>query len=116
MKKVISGPGDWRGPEIEGSEAWIYRLTDTDISEIDTALRFAEGAGVTLDALDRESFPLPTFAVRIEQMLEELENGLGLYLFRGFPTDAYSKEQLRFIYWGIGLYSGSAVSAPKTAR
>lgn len=113
MIQQVAGKADWKGPEIEGSEAWIYRLNNADIAEIDAALRHAKGAGRTLESLLRDDFPLTGFAGRIDQMLEEIENGLGLFLFRGFPTDSYSKEELRFIYWGIGLYCGTAVSQSK---
>ena len=40
----------------------------------------------------------------------ELEDGRGLKLFRGFPTGKFTTDELRLIYWGIGLHVGTAVS------
>ena len=41
---------------------------------------------------------------------EFLEEGAGLFLFRGIPVERYSKEDLRFMYWCIGRHLGTAVS------
>src|SRR5690606_1289099 len=54
--------------------------------------------------------PLPTVSKAIAKGREELENGLGLQLYRGFPAEQYGKDDLRFIYWGLGKHIGTAVS------
>ena len=63
--------------------------------------------------MTKANFPLPSFSNKLEEMLDEIENGLGLYLFRGIPVENYTKDDLRRIFWGIGLHCGTAVSQSK---
>ena len=106
----IASPADWRGPDIYCSERWMRQLSGHAIDEIDAALRHAQQAGVAIADLSRETFPLPTFAADLAAMREELETGLGLQLYRGFPTERYNLDELRMIYWGLAKYIGTAVT------
>ena len=106
----IASPADWCGPEIYGSARWMRQLSDQSIDEIDQALRGAQQAGIAIAALTRETFPLPTFAADLAAMRGELETGLGLQLYRGFPTARYNVDELRMIYWGLAKHIGTAVT------
>jgi hypothetical protein len=113
MQQIIHDPADWRGPEIAKSNKWIHEFTPSEIAEIDAAFRAAKARGKTLATLTREDFPLPTVSRLLARALDELENGLGLYHIRGLPVAPYSKDDLRFIYWGLGKHIGTAVSQSK---
>ncbi len=113
MPEHLSGKATWLGPDIQGSDRWIYRFTDQDVAVIDAALSQARKTGVALAGCRREDFPLGPLVRRLDGMLDEIENGLGLYLFRGFPVDRYTTDELRFIFWGLGLYCGTAISQSK---
>jgi hypothetical protein len=108
-QRVISD-AVWLGADIENSDRWIYQLTDEDRAEIDQALKNAKSSGVTLADLKCDDFTLPRLNSQFERMLDEIENGSGLFLFRGFPAENYGKDDLRFIFWAIGLHCGTAVS------
>ena len=110
MRDVITGLADWRGPKILTRQDWIHRFSPSELAEIEFAMASAQRAGKTLETLTREDFPLPTLGVRFQAAKDYLLNGLGLYLFRGIPTDCYSKDELRFLYWGIGKHLGTAVT------
>ena len=109
----VTEPNVWLGADIQDSARWIHHFDDREIAEIDAALAYCRARGASLATMTRTDFPLPTVAGRIEAMLDELENGLGLYLLRGFPTAGRPVDDLRAIYWGIGLYCGVAVSQSK---
>jgi len=113
MPLAITEACNWLGPDIISSGRWIYQLTGDDIAEIDAAMHFGKERGLGLADLTKENFPLATFQARIDAMLEEIETGLGIYLFRGFPSMDYCKDDLRHICWGIGLHCGRAVSQSK---
>ena len=113
MRQPIEDESTWLGPDIQNSDRWRHQLSVEDVEEIAAALGTAKDAGASIENLSKETFPLRGFAGRINVMLDELEDGLGLYLFRGFPALDYSKEDLRLIYWGIGLYCGQSVSQSK---
>ncbi len=113
MRSIIEGPAAWHGPELAASRDWIHEFSADEISEIEQALRSAKAAGKTLDTLTREDFPLPTVSQRIAHARDFLENGKGIYQFRGIGIDNYSKDDLRLLYWGLGRHIGTAVSQSK---
>ncbi len=113
MPRIIEGPNDWRGPDIAQSSEWIHQFSRDEIAEIDAAFRSAKARGLTLATLGKDDFPLPTVSKRIAHARDYLENGRGLYQFRGIKVEGYSKDDLRMIYWGLGRHLGTAVSQSK---
>ena len=111
--KTVFDNSTWLGRDIQNSERWTHNLSPDDIGEIDSALSASKSQNLTLAQMTKADFPLPNFSKRLDNMLEELENGLGLYLLRGFPANNYNKDDLRRIFWGIGLHCGTAVSQSK---
>ena len=113
MRKVIETPAAWRGPELAASRDWIHEFTRDEIAEIEAALRSAKARGKTLDTLTKEDVPLPTVSKRIAFARDFLEDGKGIYQFRGIKIDGHSKDDLRLLYWGLGRHLGTAVSQSK---
>ncbi len=110
MPGVIHGPADWRGPEMEKRRDWIHDFSAAEIREIMDALAFARTRRATLPTLTKEDFPLPNVSQRLAQARDVLENGAGLFQFRGINIDGHDKDDLRLIYWGLGKHMGTAVS------
>ncbi len=110
QRQPIASPAVWRGPELLKRTDWIHTLTSNEIAEIEQALAKAKGLGVTLATLERETFPLVTFPRIVERVHKQLENGPGMFLIRGFPTERYQATDLRMIYWALGKYLGTAVT------
>ncbi|MGF6368263.1 TauD/TfdA family dioxygenase [Paraburkholderia sp. MM5482-R1] len=109
MNTVIDDPCDWRGAAMGSATDWIHSLTPDEIDEIERAAAHAYSLGKTIDTLTMEDFPLPDVGVRLSHLKESLENQYGLYVLRGFPTEGKSVDDLRYIFWGIGLHLGTAV-------
>ena len=107
---LIHSAADWRGPQLLAHPEWLYQLDANEVSEIELALAHARSRGATLDTLTREDFPLERFPRRVDQMRTQLDQGCGLFVARGFPAQQHDVASLRMIYWGLGLYMGSAVS------
>lgn len=109
LSPIVSA-AEWRGPELLQRTDWIHRFTEAEIAEIDAALSRAKAMGLTLDGVSRETFALPRFAdiaARTQQIIEE---GPGMMLMRGLPTERYTADDCRMIYWGMGKYLGTAMS------
>jgi len=113
MVQNIRDASVWLGSDIQQSDRWIHHLSSKDNNEISNALLKSNAPKISLTEMTQSDFPLPLFSRKLENMLEELETGCGLYLFRGFPATNYTKDDLRRIFWGIGLYCGTAVSQSK---
>ena len=106
----IDNRANWLGNDLQSSDAWIHYLTGAEVTEIEEALAFSEAKIDNLNCKTRNDFPLPEFSKVLAEMQIELEEGLGLKLIRGFPTQRFSVDELRIIYWGLGLHIGTAVS------
>ena len=103
----LSGPQAWLGRDMAKSTEWIRPFSLEAVAEIDAALQGLRRRGLTWPKFGRDDFPLSTFARDLERALDDLENGRGFVLFRGFPVERYSAADLKDIYWGLGAHLGS---------
>ena len=110
MVHLVKGLADWRAKDMADTSQWIINLTADQIAVIGQAIRTTKASGATLATLTKESFPLPGFEPLFAEVLERVENGRGVVVVRGLPALDYDKDDLRMIYWGLGLYVGVAVS------
>ena len=110
----LQGPSAWYGPDLDARRDWIEHLSEEDIAEVETAMRrvIDRMADRTFDIVDirRDDFPLPTLGPRLERMLEDILNGRGFVLIRGFPVDRWSKLERGVAFFGLGTYFGNARS------
>jgi hypothetical protein len=105
----IQGPAAWTGDELSRDHDWIWKLSAAELTEIDDAVRHAKALGKPVLRIDKEDFPLPSFAQRLRLMSDEMESGRGFVLLRGLPH-TYTREDMEFAYWGIGTHLGTAVT------
>jgi hypothetical protein len=113
MQTIFDSPAGWRPTEITTRRDWIHHFEPAEVDEILTALATVRERGLGMAEMEQRDFPLPTVARRLAKAREVLEDGPGLYLFRGFPATGMSKADLRTIYWGLGRHMGTAVSQSK---
>ena len=97
----------WRGEELARSTDWIRTITPAEIDELDAALHAVRQRGLGWPAMTRDDFPIPRLARSLAEVAEELENGRGLVLLRGVPVSRYTEDELRILYWGLGLHLGT---------
>jgi hypothetical protein len=108
---IIEGAANWRAEEMLRRTDWIHDFTAEELAELDAALAAVHRRGLGIeDVTSAGQFPLQRLAVQIEHARYMLEEGPGLFHFRGIDTARYSKEDLRLMYWGIGRHLGTAVS------
>ena len=113
--RPIEAPCAWTGAELRSRTDWIRPFQALELAEIDAAVRAVQRRGLDWMEVDRDNFPLPTFAGEIAKIARELETGLGLIMLRGLPQ-TYTPEELRLAYWGIGAHIGTAVSQGGTGE
>ena len=110
MTDAYHGKSNWLAADLKDPTEWMIQLNEAQIADLDNALQLAKKGGVTIDKLTKQSFPLEVFNQLVPEVQDRLENGRGLVVLRGLPAEKYSREDLRLMYWGIGLYMGTAVS------
>ena len=110
----VGGAACWRGPDYLGRTDWICRLSEHDRDEVREAHRRFVRAGKPLLETTARDFPLPTLGPKLRRFMREAEYGRGFVLYRGLPIDTLPEEDVRAIYWGIGLHLGIVV--PQSAE
>ncbi len=106
MTRAAATSPAWTGADLTASTDWIRPVSASAVAECVAALAGLRRRGLTWPGFGREDFPLPTFARELESVLDELENGRGVVLLRGFPVDRWAAPDLRDIYWGLGSHLG----------
>jgi hypothetical protein len=106
LSTPIVGPEAWLGRDMAASTEWVRRFTPREIDEIDAALRGLQHRGLAWPKFGRDDFPLPTLSTALGPVLDELENGRGFIVLRGFPVERYTEAELKNIYWGVGAHLG----------
>ena len=97
----------WRGSDLARSTDWIRTITAAEQDELETALRGVQQRGLGWREMTRGDFPLPRFAEALAEVSRELEDGRGVVLLRRIPVERYSEDELRVLYWGLGLHLGT---------
>lgn len=104
----ITGSSAWYGPDLAKDASWIEILTPAERAEIDAAIHAA--AGVDIADLRKEHFPLPTFSKRLARITDDVLNGRGFALIRGFEVANYSLKDAAIAFFGLGSHIGRARS------
>ncbi len=104
--RVLETHAEWRAGDVADPGLWTEHFTPPELAELDAALRHVTAR--TRDPLEigRDDFPLPSLAVRLEKIEQELIDGRGFALLRGLPRERYSQEEMELLYWGIGMHLG----------
>ncbi|KAI7891881.1 uncharacterized protein EV154DRAFT_506776 [Mucor mucedo] len=104
----IIGPTTWDGKDLKAHpEKWIYHLTPEDITDIDQAIKHFVSLDIPFSQISPSTFPLTTFQNVIIKERNNLFQGLGVGLIRGFPIEKYERKEQVAMFMGIGSYFGT---------
>lgn len=107
----IGGASAWTGTGMRAREAeWAYRLSASEVAEIEGATEAVLARGLDLAAIRRADFALPTLGPVLERLRGEVLGGRGFVLLRGMPVEDRPIEFSATAYWGVGTWFGSARS------
>ena len=103
----LTGPSVWEGKDIKDSRRWIRDVPPEALDELDMAIKSVRG--MPWQEITRGDFALPMLGDLLDDVADELENGCGIVKLRGLPVDAYSEDELRQMYFGLGTHIGTPV-------
>jgi hypothetical protein len=105
-----TGLSVWNRLEMEQDKSWVFRLSDEDLRELESATTALHDRGVPPLEFRQEDFPLSTLGPKIARLLEEIEYGRGFVLMRGLNVADYALDKLSVLYWGLGTHLGQIIS------
>src|ERR1700691_5593026 len=98
----FDGPQAWTARNFSGASDWVLPFPDETRRELKAAIAYAKQHGAEAAAIEREDFPLPSFAITAEEIRRRLRDGSGFVVLRGLPLDDYSEDGARLLYAGLG--------------
>ena len=109
--KEITGPTAWSNEDYATHpETWTHAFSDAEIQELSNAADEFMKQNLPLTGIDQKNFPLPSMAASLKSMRNELLNGKGFILYKGFPVQAWGNHKCAVAYMGLGTYIGYPVS------
>ena len=104
----------WVGPELELSTDWRYTATSEEIAHLEKMVRKVAGQlnndANKLPGMSRQNFDLGPFGERLDEIMSQVRDGVGVALYRSLPLDKFSLLETAIIYWAMGLYIGQPMS------
>lgn len=107
---LVNDASAWKGADFTNDESWIYTLSAPEVEELATAAKQCLSRGLKVTDISVGDFPLKNMAPTIAGWAEEINNSRGFLLVKGLPKERFSDDEVRAIFWGIGLYLGAPVS------
>lgn len=109
LRDIVVDRTAWKGPELQNDTAWTFAFTDSDLADLDAALAAVKAQGLRSGEFGKEEFVLPGLAAKLAKVDDEIRNGRGFVLIKGFPVGKYEMDDLKIMYWGLGVHLGMII-------
>ena len=97
----------WYGSELAQREDWIERLSEAEVSDVESAVQQLQESRRDLETITADDVPLPTLAPRLRGVLAEVMNGRGFVLIRGLPVEGWTRREAAVAFLVIGVHLGN---------
>jgi hypothetical protein len=109
LEEKVTDASAWRVKDFTNDRSWVYELDSQDLTDLEGALERTKSAGLNPPDFGPEDFELPTLKPRLNKLMQSFEHGRGFFLLRGLPVDRYSLDDIKALYWGIGIHLAKPV-------
>ncbi len=106
----IDSPAAWRPDDFKEDDSWIVRFDPEMLDELDAAVAACKQRGIGAFEAKMDDFVVPRIATCLREIERELDSGRGFVMMRGLPVEKYSADELRLLYWGLGIHLGTPIS------
>ena len=107
----ITGPTVWKAEDYQNNpDRWVHWLSEEEKAELGAVADAFIASGLPLTGISKDNFPLPTMSRLMEEIREDVLNGKGFNLMKGFPVREWGIDKSAVAYIGLGTYLGYFVS------
>lgn len=103
---TVWNPDDYRN----NPERLTHPFTPEEILELSEAADAFQKSGLPLVSISKRNFLLPRMSALLHSIRNELLDGKGFILFKGFPVEQWGNQKSAIAYMGLGTYLGYFVS------
>ena len=100
----------WHASEMRSRDRFSVEFSRTHVDALKDALLRWPFAVDQHERVSTDTFPLPGMTDAIATWKNELSNGHGLVMLKGFPVGDFDLAELRLLYLGLGCHLGRPVS------
>ena len=97
----------WCGSGIADDTDWIEEISTDEVGEVESAVHEVEQSGIEIEKITAEETPLPTFAPRLQGILDEVLSGRGFVLIKRLPVESWTTRQAAIAFLIIGAQLGN---------
>lgn len=109
--KEITGKTVWKSEDYQHNpEKWVHHLTEQEKAELGAAADEFIASGLPLTGMTKDNFKLPTLSKLMDEIREDVIDGKGFNLMKGFPVEEWGVNKSAVAYIGLGTYLGYFVS------
>jgi len=110
LRTLVDDATAWKGPDLANDTSWMLQLDAEDNQELAQAFQRIKSRGLRWGDFGKEEFPLPRMARKLAFVDDQVRNGRGFAVMRGFDVRPYALDDLKTIYWGLGVHMGQVIS------
>ncbi len=100
----------WKASDFASLADVTVTWDQRHIDAFEDAYRQIENAGLDLDDVEREHFPVSAISDDLADIYREIIDGRGFVLIDRLPVEEWPLTKTEIIYWGIGTHFGVGVS------
>jgi hypothetical protein len=109
LREKIRDASAWLAKDFDHDSSWLYHLDAQDLAELDRALLEVKTLGLSPPNFGPDQFKLARLARKLEELRHAFDHGRGFFMLRGLPVDRYALDDIKALYWGIGVHLGNPV-------
>ncbi len=112
-REPVSHPAAWRSSEFASRDDLAVELAPRHLRALQAAADALAASPAPPGELGPAHVPLADIASDVARWRDEVRDGRGLLILRGFPVGQVDEATLERMYFGLGLHFGRPVSQSK---
>lgn len=109
MMSAVTSARGWQAGDLRDDSRWRHCLSEAAVADFSRALEQALSTGRAPFHLGIDDFPLGAAGEEaLREVIDGTQHGTGVMVLRGFPVRRFQPDQLRLLFWGLGLHLGVA--------
>ena len=97
----------WDRDTIERRGLPVRRISAAEVRELELALSHAGSCGKGMFEMAPADFPVgPACVAMLGEVVDQVRGELGFCVLRGLPVQRWTTDEIRMLFWGLGLHVG----------
>jgi len=109
LRQPVRDRSAWRRDDVIADRSWLSELGTAEIADLEHAVSVAKQRRIPFSKMRKPDFPLSVLDPAFSRLTDELENGRGFAVLRGFPVQDHEIGDLELMAAGIAAHFGELI-------